>query len=123
MLKASRRITHINRLSAADDSLEYFLRMANVLGERGIALEPGHLVMTGALHAAVPMAVGDVFRADFDRYLASPRPHLSEQAKLVGSYLVGAKRGDYDTPPPLRPLFRTIDLVVKGSLPARIRGQ
>jgi 2-keto-4-pentenoate hydratase len=23
--------------------------------------------MTGALHAAVPMAAGDVFRADFDR--------------------------------------------------------
>ncbi len=38
-----------------------------MLGERGIALEPGHLVMTGALHAAVPMAAGDVFRADFDR--------------------------------------------------------
>jgi uncharacterized protein YecE (DUF72 family) len=34
VLKASRRITHINRLSAADDSLEYFLRMANVLGDR-----------------------------------------------------------------------------------------
>jgi uncharacterized protein YecE (DUF72 family) len=34
VLKASRRITHINRLTAADDSLEYFLRIANVLGER-----------------------------------------------------------------------------------------
>jgi 2-keto-4-pentenoate hydratase len=30
-------------------------------------MEPGHLVMTGALHAAVPMTAGDVFRADFDR--------------------------------------------------------
>ena len=29
--------------------------------------EPGHLIMTGALHAAVPMTPGDVFRADFDR--------------------------------------------------------
>ena len=34
VLKASRRITHINRLTAADDSLEYFLKIANVLGER-----------------------------------------------------------------------------------------
>jgi uncharacterized protein YecE (DUF72 family) len=34
VLKASRRITHINRLSHADDSLDYFLRTANCLGER-----------------------------------------------------------------------------------------
>ncbi len=34
VLKASRRITHINRLGERDDSLEYFLRIANVLGER-----------------------------------------------------------------------------------------
>jgi uncharacterized protein YecE (DUF72 family) len=34
VLKASRRITHINRLSTADDSLDYFLRTVNVLGER-----------------------------------------------------------------------------------------
>lgn len=34
VLKASRRITHINRLSPADDSLEYFLRTANCLGDR-----------------------------------------------------------------------------------------
>jgi uncharacterized protein YecE (DUF72 family) len=34
VLKASRRITHINRLAAADDSFEYFLRTVNVLGDR-----------------------------------------------------------------------------------------
>ncbi|HWB40011.1 MAG TPA: DUF72 domain-containing protein [Gemmatimonadales bacterium] len=34
VLKASRRITHINRLADADDSLAYFLRTVNVLGER-----------------------------------------------------------------------------------------
>ena len=34
VLKASRRITHINRLSAADDSLDYFLRTVNCLGDR-----------------------------------------------------------------------------------------
>lgn len=34
VLKASRRITHINRLANQDDSLEYFLKTVNVLGER-----------------------------------------------------------------------------------------
>jgi uncharacterized protein YecE (DUF72 family) len=33
-LKASRRITHINRLSTDDDSLAYFMRTVNVLGDR-----------------------------------------------------------------------------------------
>ena len=41
--------------------------LADVLGENGVALEPGHLVMTGALHAAVPINAGDEFRAEFDR--------------------------------------------------------
>jgi uncharacterized protein (DUF2236 family) len=61
------------------------------------------------------------FRADFDGYLASGKPYLTDQARTVGSYLAGVKRGEYDVPPPLRPLFRTIDLVVKGSLPHRVR--
>jgi uncharacterized protein YecE (DUF72 family) len=34
VLKASRRITHINRLVDEDGSLDYFLRTANVLGEK-----------------------------------------------------------------------------------------
>jgi uncharacterized protein YecE (DUF72 family) len=34
VLKASRRITHINRLADADDTLGYFLRTVNVLGEK-----------------------------------------------------------------------------------------
>jgi uncharacterized protein YecE (DUF72 family) len=34
VLKASRRITHINRLADADDSLAYFLRTVNVLGDK-----------------------------------------------------------------------------------------
>lgn len=53
--------------AALGDPLAVVAWLANTLGEQGIALEPGHLVMTGALHAAVPMAAGDVFRADFDR--------------------------------------------------------
>lgn len=41
--------------------------LANTLGPHGITLEPGMFVMTGALHAAVDVAQGDVVRADFDR--------------------------------------------------------
>jgi 2-keto-4-pentenoate hydratase len=53
--------------AALGDPVAVVAWLANTLGEVGIALEPGHLVMTGALHAAVPMRAGDVFRADFDR--------------------------------------------------------
>ena len=53
--------------AALNDPVAVVAWLANVLGENGIALETGHLVMTGALHAAVPMTAGDVFRADFDR--------------------------------------------------------
>jgi 2-keto-4-pentenoate hydratase len=52
--------------AALGDPLAVVAWLANVLGENGIALEPGHLVMTGALHAAVPMQSGDEFCADFD---------------------------------------------------------
>lgn len=52
--------------AALGDPVGVVAWLANTLGERGVALEPGHLIMTGALHAAVPMARGDVFRADFD---------------------------------------------------------
>ncbi len=41
--------------------------LVETLHPLGVALEPGHFVMTGALHAAVPLAAGEVFRADFDR--------------------------------------------------------
>lgn len=53
--------------AALGDPVAVVAWLANVLGENGIALEAGHLVMTGALHAAVPMSPGDVFRAEFDR--------------------------------------------------------
>lgn len=39
---------------------------ANTLGALGVTLEAGHVVMPGALHAAVPVAPGDVVRATFD---------------------------------------------------------
>jgi 2-keto-4-pentenoate hydratase len=53
--------------AALGDPLAVVAWLANVLGEVGVALEPGHVIMTGALHAAVPLAAGDVFRAEFDR--------------------------------------------------------
>lgn len=40
---------------------------ANTLGPLGVTLEAGHVIMTGALHASVPVAAGDVFTARFDR--------------------------------------------------------
>jgi 2-keto-4-pentenoate hydratase len=53
--------------AALGDPVAVVAWLANVLGENGVALEAGHLIMTGALHAAVPMTPGDVFRAEFDR--------------------------------------------------------
>jgi len=53
--------------AALGDPFAVVAWLANVLGGSGIALEKGHLIMTGALHAAVPLEAGDVFRADFDR--------------------------------------------------------
>jgi 2-keto-4-pentenoate hydratase len=53
--------------AALGDPVAVVAWLANVLGKDGVALEPGHLIMTGALHAAVPMTPGDVFRAEFDR--------------------------------------------------------
>jgi 2-keto-4-pentenoate hydratase len=53
--------------AALGDPVAVVAWLANVLGENGVTLEAGHLVMTGALHAAVPMAAGDEFVAEFDR--------------------------------------------------------
>lgn len=40
---------------------------ANALGHLGVTLEARHVIMAGALHAAVPIARGDAFTAEFDR--------------------------------------------------------
>ena len=40
--------------------------LANTLAPMGVTLEAGMIVMTGALHAMVPVSIGDVFRAEFD---------------------------------------------------------
>ena len=41
--------------------------LANTLHPLGVTLPAGAIIMTGALHAAVPFQRGDIFRADFDR--------------------------------------------------------
>jgi uncharacterized protein (DUF2236 family) len=74
----------------------------------------------GMARSAAPATYPE-FRESFDAYLESDLVHLTDEARVVGSYLAGAKRGDYDMPPPLRPFFRTLELLVKGSLPSRIR--
>jgi 2-keto-4-pentenoate hydratase len=53
--------------AALGDPLAAVAWLANTLHPFGVTLQAGYLVMTGALHAAVPLADGDVFRAEFDR--------------------------------------------------------
>lgn len=52
--------------AALGDPVAVVAWLANLLGEHGVALEAGQLIMTGALHAAVPMTPGDTFVAEFD---------------------------------------------------------
>jgi 2-keto-4-pentenoate hydratase len=63
--------------AALGDPVAVVAWLANVLGENGVALDAGHMIMTGALHAAVPMDPGDVFVAEFDR-LGSVTVRVSE---------------------------------------------
>jgi 2-keto-4-pentenoate hydratase len=53
--------------AALGNPLEVVAWLANTLAADGIGLEAGHLVMTGALHAAVPMQPGEEYLAEFDR--------------------------------------------------------
>jgi 2-keto-4-pentenoate hydratase len=53
--------------AALGDPLAVVAWLANTLAGDGIGLEPGEVIMTGALHAAVPMAAGEEYRAEFDR--------------------------------------------------------
>jgi 2-keto-4-pentenoate hydratase len=41
--------------------------LANTLGARGVALEAGHVILPGAVCAAIPFARGDTVSATFDR--------------------------------------------------------
>jgi len=53
--------------AALGNPLEVVAWLANTLATDGIALEAGHVVMTGALHAAIPMQAGEEYLAEFDR--------------------------------------------------------
>lgn len=53
--------------AALGDPLAAVAWLANTLAAWGVRLPAGAVIMTGALHAMVPVAPGDVFRADFDR--------------------------------------------------------
>jgi 2-keto-4-pentenoate hydratase len=61
------RVTMSRPRAALGDPVAVVAWLANVLGSQGVALQPGHVVLTGALHAAISMQPGDVFTAEFDR--------------------------------------------------------
>ncbi|WP_063008278.1 oxygenase MpaB family protein [Nocardia kruczakiae] len=60
------------------------------------------------------------FRRVFDAYLASDELYLTEEARLVGSYLAGAQV-PHPLPRPLQQASSGAHLLVQGSLPPRIR--
>ncbi|WP_216898592.1 oxygenase MpaB family protein [Nocardia alni] len=60
------------------------------------------------------------FRRYFDDYLASDELHLTGEARLVGGYLAG-QRVPNPLPMPLNRVVGGVHLLVRGSLPPRIR--
>ncbi len=60
------------------------------------------------------------FRDFFDDYLASGELHLTDEARLVGSYLAGQQVPN-PLPMPLNRVVGGVHLLVQGSLPPRIR--
>lgn len=66
LTKDGREVASGMGADALGDPVAVLVWLSNTLGDNGVPLEAGHIVMTGALHAAVPMAPGDVFRAEFD---------------------------------------------------------
>lgn len=53
--------------AALGDPVSAVAWLANTLAPFDVTLEAGHVVMTGALHAAFPVKAGDVIDAAFDR--------------------------------------------------------
>jgi 2-keto-4-pentenoate hydratase len=51
--------------------------LANALAANDESLRPGDVVLAGALHAALPLAAGDVVRAEF--------AHLGAVTLIVGT--------------------------------------
>ena len=52
--------------AALGDPLAAVAWLANTLAPLGAHLPAGSVIMTGALHAMVPIQAGDTFRAEFD---------------------------------------------------------
>jgi 2-keto-4-pentenoate hydratase len=52
--------------AALGDPMAAVAWLANTLHPMGVVLPAGSVIMTGALHAMVPVTPGDVFRAEFD---------------------------------------------------------
>ncbi|MEA1902851.1 MAG: fumarylacetoacetate hydrolase family protein, partial [Actinomycetota bacterium] len=52
--------------AALGDPVAAVAWLANTLAPFGVVLEPGHFIMTGALHAAFEVEPGDHVQADFD---------------------------------------------------------
>jgi len=61
--------------AALGDPVAVVAWLANVLSQHGVILEAGQMIMTGALHAAVPLSPGDTFTAEFD-HLGSITLHV-----------------------------------------------
>ncbi|MGW8531051.1 2-keto-4-pentenoate hydratase [Nocardiopsis sp. NPDC055824] len=53
--------------AALGDPVAVLAWLANSLAGSGRGLEPGQLVLTGALHTPIALEAGDVFTAEFDR--------------------------------------------------------
>lgn len=53
--------------AALGDPVAAVAWLANTLAPYGVTLEPGHVIMTGSLHAAFELEPGDLVRAEFDR--------------------------------------------------------
>jgi 2-keto-4-pentenoate hydratase len=51
--------------AALGDPMAAVAWLANTLAPMGVVLSAGQIIMTGALHAMVPVSAGDVFRAEF----------------------------------------------------------
>ncbi|MFE6862633.1 oxygenase MpaB family protein [Nocardia sp. NPDC057668] len=60
------------------------------------------------------------FRRVFDGYLASDEVFLTDEAKVVGGYLMG-QQVPYPMPVPVQQALGGFNLLVQGSLPPRIR--
>jgi 2-keto-4-pentenoate hydratase len=56
-------VAHGVGAAALGDPIEAVAWAANTLGALGVTLEAGHVIMTGALHASVPILAGETYRA------------------------------------------------------------